>query len=127
MDAIQLEHVTKRFGDFTAVNDVSLSVPEGSIYGFIGPNGSGKTTTLRMIMNILRPDSGNGAVFGHPPPAPARDGGGHPPAQKGGGRPPAFAVGARQDLGRERSGVFRPALQSDEGRRQQGDPHLRPR
>ena len=50
--------------EVVAVNDLTLAVPEGSIYGFIGPNGSGKTTTLRMIMNIFYPDSGSILVFG---------------------------------------------------------------
>lgn len=81
--AIQIENVTKRFGDFTAVNNVSLSVPEGSIYGFIGPNGSGKTTTLRMIMNILLPDSGSVAVFGQHSSATARDNVGYLPEERG--------------------------------------------
>jgi ABC-2 type transport system ATP-binding protein len=56
--AIAVSGVSKRFGDHQAVNNVSIEVPAGSIYGFIGPNGSGKTTTIRMIMNILVPDSG---------------------------------------------------------------------
>ncbi len=47
-NTIEIRSVTKKFGDFTAVNDLTLNVPKGSIYGFIGPNGSGKTTTLRM-------------------------------------------------------------------------------
>ncbi|MBN2411008.1 ATP-binding cassette domain-containing protein [candidate division KSB1 bacterium] len=64
MDTIVLEHVTKTFGKTVAVNDLSLKVPQGSVYGFIGPNGSGKTTTLRMIMNILYPDSGEIKIFG---------------------------------------------------------------
>jgi ABC-2 type transport system ATP-binding protein len=81
--AIQIDHVTKRFGDFTAVNDVSLSVPEGSIYGFIGPNGSGKTTTLRMIMNILLPDAGSVAVFGQHSSGTARDNVGYLPEERG--------------------------------------------
>ena len=51
--AIRLSNVSKRFGPTTAVADLSLAVPTGSIYGFIGPNGSGKTTTLRMIMRWL--------------------------------------------------------------------------
>lgn len=64
MPAIQLENVTKTFGDTTAVNDVSLKVPQGAVYGFIGPNGSGKTTTMRMIVNIIYPDCGAIRVFG---------------------------------------------------------------
>lgn len=64
MNSIVLERITKQFGEFKAVDDLSLSVPEGSIYGFIGPNGSGKTTTIRMIMNIFYPDSGSIKVFG---------------------------------------------------------------
>jgi len=59
---VEIENVTKTFGSLTAVNDLSLSVPRGSIYGFIGPNGSGKTTTLRMIMRIYYPDTGTGRI-----------------------------------------------------------------
>ncbi len=62
--SVEIENVVKTFGTLTAVDDLSLHVPEGSIYGFIGPNGSGKTTTIRMIMNILYPDSGTIRVFG---------------------------------------------------------------
>src|SRR5262249_46217325 len=57
-DAVEIDHVTKSFGDFVAVNDLSLRIPTDTIYGFIGPNGSGKTTTLRMIMRIYLPDPG---------------------------------------------------------------------
>ncbi len=64
MNTVELSNITKTFGNVTAVDDLSLSVPAGSIYGFIGPNGSGKTTTLRMIMNIFYPDSGLIKVFG---------------------------------------------------------------
>jgi len=64
MISVELKNVTKTFGDVTAVDDLSLSVPQGSIYGFIGPNGSGKTTTLRMIMNIFYPDDGTIELFG---------------------------------------------------------------
>ena len=46
---IEIEHLTKRYGDFTAVDDVSLDVARGEIFGFLGPNGAGKTTTIRMI------------------------------------------------------------------------------
>ena len=56
MNAVELENITKTFGAHTAVDDLSLAVPQGCVYGFIGPNGSGKTTTLRMIMNIFYPD-----------------------------------------------------------------------
>lgn len=62
--AVVIDGVTKRFGSLVAVNQLRLTVPTGTIYGFIGPNGSGKTTTLRMIMRILHPDEGNIAVLG---------------------------------------------------------------
>jgi ABC-2 type transport system ATP-binding protein len=58
MSAVAIEDVTKTFRQHVAVDHLSLQVPRGSIYGFIGPNGSGKTTTLRMIMRILHPDHG---------------------------------------------------------------------
>src|SRR5438132_5608578 len=64
MPAVVIDHVTKTYGAFTAVADLSLAVPVDSIYGFIGPNGSGKTTTLRMIMRILHPDRGTIRVLG---------------------------------------------------------------
>ncbi|MCH7873596.1 MAG: ATP-binding cassette domain-containing protein [Planctomycetes bacterium] len=64
MNAVELENVTKTFGQHTAVDDLSLKVPRGSVYGFIGPNGSGKTTTLRMIMTIFYADRGVIRVFG---------------------------------------------------------------
>jgi ABC-2 type transport system ATP-binding protein len=64
MDAVQISNVTKTFGPVTAVDDLSLTIPEGSVYGFIGPNGSGKTTTMRMIVNIFYPDTGTIRVFG---------------------------------------------------------------
>jgi ABC-2 type transport system ATP-binding protein len=63
-DAIAIRNVTKRFNGTTAVDDLDLTVPRGSLYGFIGPNGSGKTTTLRMIMHILLPDHGEIEVLG---------------------------------------------------------------
>jgi len=64
MNVVEIENVTKTFGEVRAVDSLFLNVPRGSIYGFIGPNGSGKTTTLRMIMNIFYPDSGAIRVFG---------------------------------------------------------------
>jgi ABC-2 type transport system ATP-binding protein len=64
MNIIELSGVTKTFGSVVAVNDLSLEVPKESIYGFIGPNGSGKTTTIRMIMKIMYPDRGSLLVRG---------------------------------------------------------------
>lgn len=58
MNAVSLTQVAKRFGSHQAVDDLSFQVPAGSIYGFIGPNGSGKTTTLRMILRIIEADTG---------------------------------------------------------------------
>ena len=65
-NAVHIRDLTKTFGDKVAVDDLSLEVPTGSVYGFIGPNGSGKTTTLRMMMNILYPDTGSISIFGEP-------------------------------------------------------------
>lgn len=62
--SVEFDGVTKRFASVTAVDDLSLSIPKGSIYGFIGPNGSGKTTTMRMIAGIFFPDRGNIRVLG---------------------------------------------------------------
>lgn len=64
MYTIELENITKSFNHHVAVDNLSLAVPKGCIYGFIGPNGSGKTTTIRMIMNILYPDNGKIRLFG---------------------------------------------------------------
>jgi ABC-2 type transport system ATP-binding protein len=63
--AIKVEGLTKRFGDMTVVDHISMEVPKGTIYGFLGPNGSGKTTTIRMICGLLTPDEGSGRVLGH--------------------------------------------------------------
>lgn len=62
--AVTLQQLTRRFGDFTAVNSISLSVPAGEIFGFLGPNGAGKSTTIRMLCGILEPSSGSGRVAG---------------------------------------------------------------
>lgn len=62
--SVEFEGVTKTFASVTAVNDLSLSIPEGSLYGLIGPNGSGKTTTMRMIAGIFQPDRGAVRIFG---------------------------------------------------------------
>lgn len=61
---VRLENVTKRYGAFTAVNDLSFSVEQGAIYGFLGPNGAGKTTTLRMLLDIVQPTEGRISVLG---------------------------------------------------------------
>ncbi|MBP3408887.1 MAG: ATP-binding cassette domain-containing protein [Bacteroidaceae bacterium] len=63
MDLLKIENVTKSFANHVALDDVSLSIPEGSIYGLLGPNGAGKTTLLRIINRIIAPDSGR-VLFG---------------------------------------------------------------
>ncbi len=62
--AVEAAHLTKRFGDFTAVDGVSFTVERGEIFGFLGPNGAGKTTTIRMLLGLLRPTSGKAKVLG---------------------------------------------------------------
>src|SRR4029453_11322486 len=83
MTAVLLEQITKRFGSHVAVKDLSLRVPAGSVFGFIGPNGSGKTTTIRMILHILLPDSGRIEVFGDGRTDRARDKIGYLPEERG--------------------------------------------
>ncbi len=62
---VEIRNLTKKFGDFTAVNNISLSVEKGEIFGFLGPNGAGKTTTIKMLCGILMPTSGEGLVSGY--------------------------------------------------------------
>ena len=62
--AIDVRHLTRRFGDFTAVNDVSFQVAKGEVFGFLGANGAGKSTTIRMLCGLLRPTSGTALVGG---------------------------------------------------------------
>src|SRR6188472_4725357 len=62
--AIDVHGMTKRFGDRTVVDGIGLEVRRGEIYGFLGPNGSGKTTFIRMLCGLLRPDGGSGTVLG---------------------------------------------------------------
>jgi len=81
--AVEIDHVTKTFGSVRAVDDLSLKVPVGSVYGFIGPNGSGKTTTLRMIMNIFYPDSGVIRIFGQEAGGASQDLVGYLPEERG--------------------------------------------
>jgi ABC-2 type transport system ATP-binding protein len=63
--AIDVQGLTKSFGDRVVVKDLTMQVPKGEIYGFLGPNGSGKTTTLRMLCGLLTPDSGHGTCLGY--------------------------------------------------------------
>ncbi len=65
MTAISVRDLTKRFGDKTVVDHVSMTVEEGEIVGFLGPNGSGKTTTIRIMCGLLTPDEGEGTVLGY--------------------------------------------------------------
>ena len=66
-NALQINGVTRRYAGHTAVDQLSLTVPKGTIYGILGPNGAGKSTTLRMIMNIIMPDSGQISLLGADP------------------------------------------------------------
>lgn len=63
--AIQTKDLTKKFGDFTAVNQISFEVQRGEIFGFLGANGAGKTTAIKMLTGLLSPTSGEGSVAGH--------------------------------------------------------------
>jgi ABC-2 type transport system ATP-binding protein len=65
LEMILIQHLVKKYGSFTAVDDVSLDVAPGEIHGFLGPNGAGKTTTIRMIAGLLKPTSGRIQVNGH--------------------------------------------------------------
>jgi ABC-2 type transport system ATP-binding protein len=62
--AIEVKNLTKKFGDFTAVNSINFKIPVGCIFGFLGPNGSGKSTTIRMLCGVLHPTSGMAKIFG---------------------------------------------------------------
>lgn len=63
--AVEIRNLTKRFGDFVAVDNISLTTPRGEIFGFLGPNGAGKTTTIRMLLGLLHPTSGTASVLGY--------------------------------------------------------------
>jgi ABC-2 type transport system ATP-binding protein len=80
---VKLKGVTKTFGDFTAVHDLSLDVRAGRVFGLIGPNGAGKTTTIRMIVNITAPDSGAINVFGRQIDSAAQNRIGYLPEERG--------------------------------------------
>src|SRR5215472_8858182 len=65
MNAIETQHLTRTFGSLVAVDDLTLSIPEGTVFGFLGPNGAGKTTTVRMLTALIAPTRGNAVVAGH--------------------------------------------------------------
>lgn len=81
--ALTLTNVTKRYGRFIAVDNVSLNVPTGRIFGVLGPNGAGKTTTIRMVMSILYADEGEIRVLGHPRALDVKDRIGYLPEERG--------------------------------------------
>lgn len=81
--AVRLRGVTKRFGGHTAVDHFDFDVPRGVICGLLGPNGSGKTTTIRMIMGILHPDEGTVSLFGDDPDRTRREKVGYLPEERG--------------------------------------------
>lgn len=70
--ALETSHLTRRFDDLVAVNDLNLSVPMGGVIGLVGPNGSGKSTLIRMVLGLLRPSDGTATVLGESTDHPAR-------------------------------------------------------
>ena len=80
---LSLQNVSKTYGEFTAVDELSFSIPKGSIYGFLGPNGAGKTTTIRMILDIIKPSSGSVSILGHSSALKVRNQIGYLPEEKG--------------------------------------------
>ena len=65
LNAIEVEDLTKRFGNFTAVDHIDFKVEAGELFGFLGPNGAGKTTTVRMITGVIKPDAGKASIMGY--------------------------------------------------------------
>jgi ABC-2 type transport system ATP-binding protein len=63
--AVEIDGITRRFGDFVAVDNVTLRIPKGQLYGFLGLNGAGKTTTIRMLTTLLPPSAGFAKIWGH--------------------------------------------------------------
>ncbi len=64
MSALTAEGLTRRFGDLVAVNNLTFEVPDGAVIGFVGPNGSAKSTTIRVLLGLIRPSGGTGTVLG---------------------------------------------------------------
>lgn len=81
--AVLLENISKRYGSFPAVDDLSFAVAPGEIYGFLGPNGAGKTTTLRMMLDIIKPSAGRLEILGSPSAIPVRAQIGYLPEERG--------------------------------------------
>lgn len=67
VNIIEVNNLTKKFGDFTAVHNISFQVKKGEIFGFLGPNGAGKSTTIKMLTTLMHPTSGMISVDGHDP------------------------------------------------------------
>ncbi|MEP7337514.1 MAG: ABC transporter ATP-binding protein [Acidobacteriota bacterium] len=82
-NAISVHQVSKSYGDFVAVNNLSIEVKPGSIFGLLGPNGAGKSTTIRMIVNITMPDAGQIRLFGQPMSAALQERVGYLPEDRG--------------------------------------------
>jgi ABC-2 type transport system ATP-binding protein len=82
-NAISVDRISKSYGDFVAVNELSIEVKTGSIFGLLGPNGAGKSTTIRMIVNITMPDSGQITLFGRPMSAKLQERVGYLPEDRG--------------------------------------------
>src|SRR4051812_17776226 len=80
---LSVRNVTKRFGDFVAVDDLSFEVRPGRVFGFLGPNGAGKTTTIRMIVGITAPDEGSIELYGQPVSRALQDRIGYLPEERG--------------------------------------------
>ncbi len=80
---LRVDHITKRFGDFTAVEDLSFELKAGRVFGFLGPNGAGKTTTIRMIVGITAPDEGRIELFGETMSSKLQDRIGYLPEERG--------------------------------------------
>ncbi|MCS6884643.1 MAG: ATP-binding cassette domain-containing protein [Acidobacteriota bacterium] len=81
--AVSLQNVSKSYGEFKAVDSLSLDITSGCVFGLLGPNGAGKTTTIRMIVNITVPDSGSVYIFGEPASAKLRSKIGYLPEERG--------------------------------------------
>src|SRR5262245_37817969 len=81
--AISVNQISKSYGNFVAVNDLSMEIKTGSIFGLLGPNGAGKSTTIRMIVNIILPDTGQITLFGHPMNAKLQERVGYLPEDRG--------------------------------------------